>query len=263
MVQIKHSIAFVLAAAAIAPIVAHPIPEGGHEQETLVEAHPQHRQHFMSEHDHENGVGSFSVHHRIHHRHHDFQKHQYPGQHRSKVKELSSDVKAPPLSPREYVEEFEVRGNVDFPSLENEKKALERQQRTVKHERLSLESQDKSLNARKHLMEGEDKKLSAREHKGKGKGKGKGAKHMGKGKGKGKGSGKRTLKDKDSAKKDDVLEHHDKEPAKNGMAIEHSDKVLAKDDKLSVAAREYDDMFERDLESVEFDVRDFDALYLD
>ena len=55
MVQIKLTIAFVLAAAAIAPIVAHPLPErhyGGVEGRRGGYRNREHREHEHREHEH-------------------------------------------------------------------------------------------------------------------------------------------------------------------------------------------------------------------
>jgi len=88
MAQIKLSIAFVLAAAAIAPVVAQPAREGNEFPSNVGHLPHLHRHHH-------------------HHRHHQ----------RVAAPEQSSD-NIPAPSRREYADEFEVRGILDDSELE-------------------------------------------------------------------------------------------------------------------------------------------------
>jgi len=86
MVQIKLSIAFVLAAAAIAPVVAQPIREG-------------------------NEFASNPHLHRHHHHHHHHHHQRVATPERSSLEPTSDTIPAP--SRREYADEFEVRDLLD------------------------------------------------------------------------------------------------------------------------------------------------------
>jgi len=94
MTQIKLSIALVLAAAVIAPVVAQPIREGDDFASNVVHHDLPH-------------------HHHHHHGHHHHHQSATPVEH-SLLESTSRHDTIPPLSPREYyAEEFEVRGLFD------------------------------------------------------------------------------------------------------------------------------------------------------
>jgi len=98
MAQTKLSIAFILAAAAIAPIVAQPIHES-HEfsGDVVPHRHPHH------------------PHHHRHHHHHHHQHHGVAIPEQSPL-ESTSDT-TPPPSPREFVDEFEAREYADYDEM--------------------------------------------------------------------------------------------------------------------------------------------------
>jgi hypothetical protein len=268
MTQIKLSIAFVLAAAAIAPVVAQPIREPTHEFAGNVGPHrlPHHR------HNHHN-----------HHRHHRVPIHEQSSP------EPTSDITPP--SRREYFDELEVRGllfgqngnlnilnsiekekNLDaqlehkHQALESENRhlehknrrlehkerhlehkdhRLEREDRKLEHKKHSLKKQDKSLLNKKHRLEQEDKTLEDKHHS---------LLHKNKELGK---------KDKKLAHKGKVLAHKNKKLEHKGEVLAHHDKVLAQDGKThghrhsepEIDAREYADfeeVFERARDSAGF-----------
>jgi len=92
MTQIKLSIALVLAATAIAPVVAQPIREGDEFASNVLHL-PHHHHH--------------------HHGHHHHHQSATPVEH-SSLESTSRHDTIPPLSPREYYgEEFEIRGLFD------------------------------------------------------------------------------------------------------------------------------------------------------
>jgi len=92
MTQIKLSIALVLAAAAVAPVVAQPIHEGDEFASNVVHLPHHHHHHHGHNHHHQSAT---------------------PVEH-SSLEPTSRHDTIPPLSPREYyAEEFEVRGLFD------------------------------------------------------------------------------------------------------------------------------------------------------
>jgi len=140
MAQIKLSIALVLAAAAIAPVVAQPIREG----------------HEFADH-----IG--------HHHHHHHHNHRHPIPEQLSPETMSDTTSSP--SSREYVDEFEVRGllNGDLNILnlnpfENKEKALERTHQTLETENKSLQNKERYLEHKNHRLEREDGRLEHTKH---------------------------------------------------------------------------------------------------
>jgi len=248
MVQIKLSIAFVLAAAAIAPIVAHPIPEfeAGHEHDVHVGLHHHRHHHTTSEREHADEVDNFSGSH--HHDHqHEQAGHQGYHHHFKGPQDLSTDSNTPPPSPREYVEEFEVRdlllrqnGNPNLLNfLESEEKTLlredasllrqhqalqhedielEHKNRHLKHKEIylehkdhHLESEDRKLKHERNSLESQDKSLDDRKHRLENENK------------------KLSATDKVLSLKDKVLSAKDRKLALKGKDLSLKNKALAKD----------------------------------
>jgi len=138
MVQIKISIAFVLAVAAIAPTVARPIPEEG-----VPSVRPHRERHERGGEGMgwgRGGRGGFGG-------RRDEHEHRERHPHRERTEQALPAVSPDAPSRREYLEEFDVRALLDNPlvSLQKEEKALLAQDNQLKKERTGLQTQDRQL----------------------------------------------------------------------------------------------------------------------
>jgi hypothetical protein len=264
MIQIKLSIAFVLAAAAIAPVFAQPILGRGHSNHVLSNASPSVRREYIDELEvRREGHGGNG------HGHHGrgFRKSRHQAIPDTNAGAGPQDPQPePPQSRREYVDEFEARGDSTGQSQSQEKSLLSEDSKLRKqHESLvgqnsQLEKTDKHLKltdgnlfSKKHSLVAKNEGLRNTNQK-------LGAKGQLLGK-----------NDKTLEMKGKVLDRKNGYLSKKGDTIAKQDKAKAPvaraSTKKPIVAREYaefDDMVQRDFEDVEFEARDFDdELYLD
>jgi len=320
MIQIKLSIAFVLAAAAIAPVFAQPILGRGHSNHVLSNASPSVRREYTDElevrreghggngHGH-HGRGFRKSRHQaipdtnagagpqdtqpeppqsrreyideleVRHEGHGGNGHGHHGRGFKKSRHSrheATDTNAgagpqdtqpePPQSRREYVDEFEARGDSTGQPASQEKSLLSEDSKLRKqHESLvgqnsQLEKTDKHLKltdgnlfSKKHSLVAKNEGLRNTNQK------------LG-AKGQLLGKNDKTLEMKGKA-----LDRKNGYLSKKGDTIAKQDKAKAPvaraSTKKPIVAREYaefDDMVQRDFEDVEFEARDFDdELYLD